>query len=177
MARLIKIWSKLPGVSPVKKFQDRKTAIARIWRALNTAAVSARAQAQPEMEEAPVTETAQAVKTEPEPGPQPAFAPEAAQPPDAASANAPSTARATRRKKSPNAATNASGSRQGGKTALVLELMQRESGVTAQELLSITGWQAHSVRGFISGTLGKKMGLTIVSTKAENGERTYSISK
>jgi hypothetical protein len=43
--------------------------------------------------------------------------------------------------------------------------------------MSVTGWQAHSVRGFISGTLGKKMGLTVVSIKAENGDRTYSISK
>jgi hypothetical protein len=41
--------------------------------------------------------------------------------------------------------------------------------------MDTTGWQAHSVRGFISGTLGRKMGLTVVSTKAENGQRTYSI--
>jgi hypothetical protein len=41
--------------------------------------------------------------------------------------------------------------------------------------LTDTDWQAHSVRGFISGTLGKKMGLTLLSTKGENGERTYSI--
>jgi hypothetical protein len=39
-----------------------------------------------------------------------------------------------------------------------------------------TEWQAHSVRGFISGTLGKKMGLTVESTK--RGEvRVYSIAK
>ena len=38
-----------------------------------------------------------------------------------------------------------------------------------------TGWQAHSVRGFISGQLGKKMGLTVKSTKGEDGERTYSV--
>ena len=53
--------------------------------------------------------------------------------------------------------------------------MKREGGVTAKELMSVTGWQAHSVRGFISGTLGKKMGLTVISTKRENGERTYTI--
>jgi hypothetical protein len=41
--------------------------------------------------------------------------------------------------------------------------------------MAATDWQAHSVRGFISGTLGKKMGLTVLSTKADNGERTYSI--
>ena len=49
--------------------------------------------------------------------------------------------------------------------------------MTAQELMSVTGWQAHSVRGFISGTLGKKMGFAVVSIKAENGDRTYSINK
>jgi hypothetical protein len=41
--------------------------------------------------------------------------------------------------------------------------------------MKASSWQAHSVRGFISGTLGKKMGLTVVSTKGEDGERTYSI--
>ena len=41
--------------------------------------------------------------------------------------------------------------------------------------MKATGWPAHSVRGFLSGTLGKKMGLTVTSTKAEDGERRYSV--
>jgi hypothetical protein len=41
--------------------------------------------------------------------------------------------------------------------------------------MKATDWQAHSVRGFISGTLGKKLGLTVASTKGDDGERTYSI--
>ena len=41
--------------------------------------------------------------------------------------------------------------------------------------MKATSWQAHSVRGFISGTLRKKLGLNVVSTKGEDGERTYSI--
>jgi hypothetical protein len=41
--------------------------------------------------------------------------------------------------------------------------------------MKATGWQPHTVRGFVSGTLGKKMGLTVISTKGENGERSYSI--
>jgi len=41
--------------------------------------------------------------------------------------------------------------------------------------LKATGWQAHSVRGFLSAALGKKMGLTVKSTKAEGGERRYSV--
>jgi hypothetical protein len=41
--------------------------------------------------------------------------------------------------------------------------------------MKATGWQAHSVRGFISAVLGKKMGLTVASTKAPDGERRYSL--
>ena len=42
--------------------------------------------------------------------------------------------------------------------------------------MDATGWQAHRVRGFISGTLAKKMGLKIESTKRENGKRVYQIA-
>ena len=57
----------------------------------------------------------------------------------------------------------------------VLDLLKRPGGVTAKELMKATGWQPHSVRGFLSGTIGKKMGLTVTSTKGEDGERSYSI--
>jgi hypothetical protein len=43
--------------------------------------------------------------------------------------------------------------------------------------MDATGWQAHSVRGFISGSLTKKMGLKVESTKNEAGERRYKITK
>jgi len=36
-------------------------------------------------------------------------------------------------------------------------------------------WQPHSIRGFLSGTVAKKMKLTVVSAKGEDGERTYSV--
>jgi hypothetical protein len=55
--------------------------------------------------------------------------------------------------------------------------MERKGGVTLAEIMTATGWQAHSVRGFISGTLGKKMGRTVESTKGENGDRVYTLSK
>jgi Protein of unknown function (DUF3489) len=58
----------------------------------------------------------------------------------------------------------------------VLELLKRAGGVTAKELMAATGWQPHSVRGFISGTVGKKMGLSVVSSKNDSGERTYTIA-
>ena len=65
--------------------------------------------------------------------------------------------------------------REGSKTAQVLDLLKRPGGATAKELMKTTGWQPHSVRGFISGTLGKKMGLAVESEKTEDGERSYSI--
>ena len=71
----------------------------------------------------------------------------------------------------------AEGVREGSKTATVLALIQRAKGATLAEIMETTSWQAHSVRGFISGTLGKKMGLTVSSTKREDGTRVYSIAK
>ena len=65
--------------------------------------------------------------------------------------------------------------RQGSKTTQVLELLKRPGGATLKEIMATTGWQAHSVRGFISGALGKKLGLAVESTKGEDGERTYSL--
>lgn len=65
--------------------------------------------------------------------------------------------------------------RDGSKTSKILDLLRRPGGVTAKELMKATGWQPHSVRGFLSGTVGKKLGLTVTSTKGEDGERTYSV--
>jgi hypothetical protein len=65
--------------------------------------------------------------------------------------------------------------RKGSKTAQILDLLKRPGGATLQEIMKVSEWQPHSVRGFISGTLGKKMGLTVESTKGQNGQRTYSI--
>ena len=70
----------------------------------------------------------------------------------------------------------ASGARQGSKTAKVLDLLKRPGGASGKELMKATGWQAHSVRGFLSGAVGKKMGLAVTSTKAEDGERRYSVT-
>jgi hypothetical protein len=65
--------------------------------------------------------------------------------------------------------------RTGTKTEKVLDLLKREGGATLKDLMKATGWQSHSVRGFVSGTLGKKMGLTVESTKRDDGERFYKI--
>jgi hypothetical protein len=79
-------------------------------------------------------------------------------------------------KKAPKGAKKAAGcARDGSKTAKILDLLKRPGGVTSKELMKATGWQPHSVRGFLSGTVGKKMGLTVTSTKGEDGERSYSV--
>ena len=83
--------------------------------------------------------------------------------------------KATPPKKAPKGAKKAGGAREGSKTATILEMLKRSGGATAKELLKATGWQPHSLRGFLSGTVGKKLGLTVVSTKGEDGDRTYSV--
>ena len=67
--------------------------------------------------------------------------------------------------------------RPGTKGAKILELVSRSKGASLAELMKAAGWQAHSVRGFISGTLGTKMGLNVNSAKREDGERVYTLSK
>ena len=69
------------------------------------------------------------------------------------------------------------GAREGSKTEKVLDLLKRAGGASLKDIMKATDWQAHSVRGFISGTLGKKMALKIESTKREDGERVYSLAK
>jgi hypothetical protein len=62
------------------------------------------------------------------------------------------------------------------KTAQIVDLLKRPGGVTLQDLMKTTGWQAHSVRGFLSGTLVKKMGTPFESFKSDAGERAYRLS-
>ncbi len=61
------------------------------------------------------------------------------------------------------------------KTTQMVELLRRENGATLDELVAFTGWNANSVRGFLSGTVGKKMGLKVESTKSEDSKRKYQI--
>jgi hypothetical protein len=55
-------------------------------------------------------------------------------------------------------------------------LLRRPEGATLDQISASIGWQAHSVRGAMSGTLKKKQGLTITSDKAEDGQRIYRIA-
>ncbi len=67
--------------------------------------------------------------------------------------------------------------KQGTKQALLIDLLKRKNGATIDELVGATGWQAHSVRGAISGALKKKLGLAVLSEKVEGRGRTYRIAE
>ncbi len=62
------------------------------------------------------------------------------------------------------------------KMAKVIALLQRPEGATLQAIMRATSWQTHSVRGFISGQLKKKLGLKVRSFQRD-GERVYSIKR
>ena len=62
----------------------------------------------------------------------------------------------------------------GSKADLLIGLLKREEGASIDELTAAAGWQAHSVRGFISGTLKKRLGMTV--TSAEGRDRDQAVS-
>ena len=66
--------------------------------------------------------------------------------------------------------------RRGSKTAKILALLKRPGGASLSQLQKATDWQAHSVRGFLSGAVKKKMGLRVISTKLADGTRAYRVS-
>jgi hypothetical protein len=57
----------------------------------------------------------------------------------------------------------------------VIAILQRAEGATVDEVASAMGWQRHTVRGLFSGTLKKKLGLTLASVQEERG-RVYRIA-
>src|SRR5947208_3541296 len=120
MKRLVAIWNRLPGVQAVARFTDRKTAIRRIWRAV--------------------------------------------QPPTEASRTA------ARHASKPQ---DHSAFREGSKAAQVLNLLCRPEGATLNEIRNQTGWQAHTVRGFISRNLSKQS--RKVRSFERDGERVYRV--
>jgi hypothetical protein len=62
------------------------------------------------------------------------------------------------------------------KKAELIALMKRAKGATLAEIMAAAGWQAHTVRGFVS-ILGSKGGEKIESANNDAGERTYRIAK
>ncbi len=66
--------------------------------------------------------------------------------------------------------------RTGTKQALLIAMLQRTDGATMAEIIAATGWQAHSARGAMSGALGKKLGLEVVSARDDARGRVYRIA-
>jgi hypothetical protein len=148
-SRLVEIWNSIPGFVPVKKFTNRKTAVLRIWKAIQSLDGVA--------------------------------APAANLTSDGIPANSrPRRARNMTRADQSSDPTRTPIAqvvvRPDSKTAKVLAMLRRTEGATLEQIMNVTGWQAHSVRGFVSGTLGKKLHLTVVSAKGENGQRRYSVT-
>src|SRR5262245_3124550 len=61
------------------------------------------------------------------------------------------------------------------KQARILAMLRAPSGVTIDAMMHATGWQQHSVRGFLAGIVRKKLGLNLISAATEGG-RLYRIT-
>jgi len=107
------------------------------------------------------------------PGSKPTKAPTAAKQAKRARKGAKKRGRA--KSKKATAASTPSGDRS-SKKAEVIALLRRAKGVSLPEIQKLTGWQKHTVRGFVS-LLGSKAGLKIISTRDDAGERTYRVAK
>ncbi len=61
------------------------------------------------------------------------------------------------------------------KKQVAVALLERTKGASIAEIQRALGWQAHSVRGFLAGTVRKMPEVILISSKAENGTRRYRI--
>ena len=77
--------------------------------------------------------------------------------------------------KAANANNPATAPRAGSKTETILDLLKRPDGVSLKELVKATGWQPHSLCGFLSGTIGKKMETPVESFQSSEGDRSYRL--
>jgi hypothetical protein len=148
--RPIEVWNSFAGVAPftklkpVKRFTNRKVAVARIWEAVQALLANVGKQA------------AHVAPAKGKPNK------------DAPKGKRRHTTRAAAKETAPVA-------REGSKKAEVIDLMSRSQGATLAEIMELTGWQAHTVRGFVSGTLIKKLGLKVESFRSNEKERTYRV--
>lgn len=71
--------------------------------------------------------------------------------------------------------TPAKPSNQATKQDQLLALLKRKKGANTKELMATSGWQAHSVRGFLSGTVRKKLGLNLQASQHPKRGRVYTI--
>jgi hypothetical protein len=133
MARLVGIWNGLPGVKGTNRFTDRKTAVRRIWKAIQRLEVGS----------------------------------------DRTGAIG-SGLHHSSESQAPNKSVARGRGTSTTKADQVIALLKRPAGATGKSIMAVTGWQAHSVRGFISGQLRKRMGLEVQSLE-RNGDRVYII--
>ena len=94
--------------------------------------------------------------------------------PEAASTASPATAPRKKAASKKPPTTEVPSARPGTKKAAILSLLKRPKGATLKELMKASQWQAHSVRGFLSGSLRKQMGLK-VQVIDRDGERAYHV--
>jgi hypothetical protein len=161
--RLVAIWNSLPGVTPTKKFKDRKAAVRRIWERIQGLG----APAQPQPEQPVKAKAAQKAKG----GARLATG----APAKVKTAKKTTAAKNSPKGKKPAKAQGAATPRAGSKTAKVVAMLQRKNGATLSEIMKSMDWQKHTVRGFMAGAM-KKAGFTVESFKPEGGERTYRIN-
>lgn len=151
-SRLVETWNSFAGTAgfddlrPVRKFTDRKTAVARIWQAVQRLAPAADGGAQGAPEVGTSNKEARSWKKP---------------------ARGQKRAKGAKVQKKPAA-------REGSKSSIILDMIAK--GATLNELMTAAGWQAHSVRGYLS-TAVKKQGLTIESSRTKDGERFYRVAK
>jgi hypothetical protein len=146
-SRLLEIWHTLPGVTPVRKFVSRKLAVSRVWKAVQTPGDATEQTLNenrlPHAATPPLTSPVQAVMS---------------------SVLAPGIGGFRSRRESRRTA------EQGGDnvttTGVISALRRQPAGTTLDAIMQATGWQAHSVRGFVSGVLRKKLKLAVTSTAA-----------
>jgi len=90
--------------------------------------------------------------------------------------------KASKRKNAPDrvdadTARAAGGKQKATKSDAVLKLLRSSKGTTIAAMMEATGWQPHSVRGFLSGTVKKKMELAVASETGKDGVRRYRITQ
>lgn len=66
--------------------------------------------------------------------------------------------------------------RPGTKLAAIIDAMRHPGGATIAQMMAGTGWQAHTVRGAISGMVRKRLGYEVVTEKGADGQRAYRIA-
>jgi Protein of unknown function (DUF3489) len=115
-SRLVSLWNALPGVTPITKFRDRRTAVRRLWAGFQQIPLSS--------------------------------AKKSARPEDVRAAT---------------------------KQDQVIAMLRQPKGATIDDIVGVTKWQRHTVRGMIAGALKRKLGLHVVAEKTERG-RIYRIS-